>query len=334
MNYDFNKILTNAVRRYFVLVLLAALVFHAWTAIAKGDSSGNDAVVTGQTMTIKLFTNLLRPLQPQNYERELVIYLPAEYVNDPTKTGRFPVIYLLHGSPGTPNDFSKNGHWQILLEQSAKQEGFKPPILVAPNGNYTAAAFGDSEWLNSADGQNRFEDFIVHQVVPYIDQHYRTLATPRSRVIGGVSEGGYGAVNIALHNPGVFGNVMALSGYYVNDGSGWARKTMGHNKDFLSYNSPLSVLNDPVDVAKWLSDWQTQRYFVASGLSENRYTLESQELVEELRDHHISAELFQVEGKHGWALWNALFVAGIKNIFAGGTDTAGAGATVSRTTQR
>jgi len=285
--------------------------------IAKSDpneASGGD-ILTGQIVTVKLFTNLVKPLKSQDYERVIDIYLPAAYVNDVTKTQRFPVIYLLHGSPGYPKDFTSNGHWQIYLEQTAAANGFVAPILVAPDGNYTQAAFGDSEWLNSDDGQNKFEDFVVDQVVPWIDQHYRTIASAQGRVIGGVSEGGYGAVNIALHNPTVFSNVLALSGYYNNDGSGWARKMMGHNKEFLAYNSPLLFINSPEAQQKFAAEWQQQHYFIGSGLDENRYTTESAEMVDELHDHGISADICQVDGKHSWALWNTLFIAGITNIF-------------------
>jgi enterochelin esterase-like enzyme len=299
-----------------VIVLLVLSVISLSVLKADPTVPTVDGTPVGQLVQVKIFTNIIRPLKPQDYEREIDIYLPAAYVNDKTHSLRFPVAYLLHGSPGNPYDFNKHGSWQILLEQTAQADDFMPPILVAPDGNYVGAAFGDSEWLNSADGSNRFEDFVDNQVVPWMDQHYRTIATPQGRMIGGVSEGGYGAVNIALHTPAVFGNVLALSGYYNNDGSGWARKTMGHNKDFLAFNSPLAYLNSPAAGTKLLTTWQTQHYFIGSGLDENRYTTESAELVDALHAHKVSADLCQVEGKHSWELWSTLFVAGIANIYS------------------
>jgi enterochelin esterase-like enzyme len=298
-----------------VCALFSLLFLLSSAVLAAPDPNFSD-LPAGQIVHVKIFTTMLRPVRSQDYERDIEIYLPAAYVNDKTRAMRFPVAYLLHGSPGSPTDFTDHGRWQLYLEKTAKADDFLPPILVSPNGNYTAAAFGDSEWLNSADGENRFEDFIVTQVVPWVDQHYRTIATAQGRIIGGVSEGGYGAVNIALHAPSVFGNILALSGYYNNDGSGWARKTMGHNKDFIAYNSPLWFINSPAANAKFLSQWQLQHYFIASGLDENRYTTESAEMVDALRAHNISAHLCQVAGKHSWELWNTLFVDGIANLYS------------------
>ena len=228
-----STLLRDTARAVVILTAAFSVIGAPTPAAAQAADGASITTSAGQIVIIKIFTNLLRPLRPQDYERDIDIYLPYDYIHGTDKNQRFPVVYLLHGSPGNPYDFVKHGHWQIFSEQAATANNFVAPILVAPDGNYAEAAFGDSEWLNSADSLNRFEDFVVDQVVPYIDQHYRTIATPDGRVIGGVSEGGYGAVNIALHNPAVFGSVIALSGYYTNDGSGWARRIMGHNKEFL-----------------------------------------------------------------------------------------------------
>jgi enterochelin esterase-like enzyme len=279
-------------------------------------SQSDVAVPNGKMIKTTIFTNLVKPLKPQENEREVDIYLPAAYVHDVSKTQRFSVVYLLHGSPGNPTDFFKHGHWQVFLEQTAANEGFVPPLLVAVDGNYTQAAFGDSEWTNSADGENRFEDFVADEVVPMIDHEFRTIPTAQARTIAGVSEGGYGAVNIALHDPEEFGNVIALSGYYLNDGSGWARRIMGHNQQFLSYNSPLAFVNSPEAVTKFLLEWRKQHYFIGSGLDEKRYTTESKGLADSLTDHGIPNDLCQLDGKHSWELWNTLFITGVTDIFS------------------
>jgi S-formylglutathione hydrolase FrmB len=316
-----------------IILILIGSVFAPNTE-AKSSVSDDDLTPNGQLFKVQIFTNIIKPLKPQDFEREVNIYLPAAYISDRTNRRRFPVLYLLHGSPGRPDDFFEYGHWQIFLEQSAAKYGYTPPILVAPNGNYTEAAFGDSEWLNSADGANRFEDFIVDQVVPWIDQHYRTIASQQGRAIGGVSEGGYGAVNITLHNPDTFSNVLALSGYYNNDGSGWARRMMGHNRDFLANNSPLAYINSADAEAIHTKDWSSVHFFIGSGLDEKRYTTESTEMVAQLNAHNVDADLYQLDGKHSWTLWNSLFDAGLKNIYASGKSVAPGSSTESvQTTQ-
>ena len=63
------------------------------------------------------------------------------------------------------------------------------------------------------------EDAIVDDLVPYVDAHYRTIADPANRTLAGISDGGYGAANIALHHPDVFGKVLSLGGFFMADKS-------------------------------------------------------------------------------------------------------------------
>ena len=55
---------------------------------------------------------------------------------------------------------------------------------------------------------------MVDDVVPFVDAHLATVATPKGRVLAGLSAGGFGAVYIALRHPGVFGAVESWSGYF------------------------------------------------------------------------------------------------------------------------
>lgn len=273
----------------------------------------------GTLLKIYIPTTLVRPSRPGDFKREVDIYLPAAYINDVGQDLRFPVIYLLHGSPGRPTDFEKNGHWPIFFEENLGTNSLGPAILVAPDGNYNAAAYGDSEWINSYDGRDRYEDFVVDQVVPYIDSHFRTIAVAKDRIICGVSEGGFGAVNIGLHRPTVFGSILACSGYYLNDGSGWARRIMGSDPSYLAYNSPYNYVDDPNALTKYLAFWRAQHYFIGSGLDEKRYTVESAEIADELKLHDIPVVLYQTNGKHGWGLWNTLFAEGLSSLFPAST---------------
>jgi S-formylglutathione hydrolase FrmB len=298
-----------------VVVFILALAIPFATIADEDESVPAQREQGGQHLKLEIYTTLMRPIRSQDYEREVDVYLPAAYVNDTTMQQRFPVIYLLHGSPGKPTDFEKNGHWPELMEQNINQNGLGPAILVSPDGNFLGAEFGDSEWLNSSNGEDRYEDFVVDQVVPYIDAHYRTIASAKGRIIGGVSEGGFGAVNIALHRPTVFSAVLACSGYYNNDGSGWARRAMGHDKAFLAYNSPLSYIDDPNAVEKFLPFWQSEKFFIGSGVDEKRYSVESAEMADKLRNRKIPLILYQPVGRHGWELWNNLFITGLKDLY-------------------
>src|SRR5438128_1169491 len=81
--------------------------------------------------------------------------------------------------------------------------------VAGPSGRY------DGEWTGV------WERFVVAGVVPWTDAHLPTIASPAGRTIAGPSAGGYGAVDIALRHPDLFGTVESWSGYFspLRDGS-------------------------------------------------------------------------------------------------------------------
>jgi len=132
------------------------------------------------------------------------IYLPAAYAAEPQR--RFPVVYFLHGYDDTPAPRVAEIIQQMMDEQLAAH-AVEPMIVVAPNGlNKLLGSF----YTNSSATGN-WEDFVVQDVVAFVDSHYRTLASPDSRGISGQSMGGYGSLMLAFRHPDVFGYVYAMS---------------------------------------------------------------------------------------------------------------------------
>jgi enterochelin esterase-like enzyme len=66
-----------------------------------------------------------------------------------------------------------------------------------------------------------WEDYLVRDVVPWVDRHFPAIAAGRGRILAGLSAGGYGAVDIGLRHPGTFGTLEAWSGSFTapHDGS-------------------------------------------------------------------------------------------------------------------
>jgi S-formylglutathione hydrolase FrmB len=125
-----------------------------------------------------------------------------------------PVIYLLHGYPGTARDAFRSGLAAILNRRLA--EGYPPVVVACPDGNGEHHA--DTEWANSRNGSDRVMSRVLSDVAAVEGNRRRSRAL---RVIAGFSMGGYGAMNIAMQNPGMFGSVVTISGYFVvNDLSG------------------------------------------------------------------------------------------------------------------
>jgi S-formylglutathione hydrolase FrmB len=120
-----------------------------------------------------------------------------------------PVIYLLHGYPGGARDAFANGLAAILNRRL--EEGYPPVVVACPDGN--GEHHSDTEWANAWNGSDQVMSRVVSSDVAAVEGSRRRPAW--RRVIAGFSMGGYGAMNIAMQNPGVFGQVVSISGYFV-----------------------------------------------------------------------------------------------------------------------
>lgn len=145
--------------------------------------------------------------------RDLLIWLPPAYGTD----RKFPVVVLSDGAnifdPATSFtgvDWAAD-EWVTAL----RMEGvFPEAIIVAvchPEGyNEDNITFRDFD-LSPELGGAAYAEFLVHELIPHLDTHYRTLAEPSARILGGASLGGLLAFYTALHHPGVFGKFACLS---------------------------------------------------------------------------------------------------------------------------
>ena len=138
-------------------------------------------------------------------DQEVLIYLPPSYSSAPDR--RFPVFYLLHGYTGVPEAWTLGMKLPEIMDRLIASGAAREMIVVMPNGKNK---YLGSMYSNSSVSGN-WEDYIVRDVVNYVDGHYRTLARPGSRGIAGHSMGGYGALMLAMKHPDVFSAVYALS---------------------------------------------------------------------------------------------------------------------------
>jgi putative tributyrin esterase len=129
------------------------------------------------------------------------ILLPPSY--DAEKSRRFPVLYFLHGLGGDAQMLISSGA-MTDIEDSWESGELGHFLIVTPNAD-------TSFYINSIDGQDRYEDFFLREFMPFIESHYRTLPGRRNRAIGGISMGGYGALHLAFSHPQLFAAVTASS---------------------------------------------------------------------------------------------------------------------------
>lgn len=232
--------------------------------------------------------------------RAFSLYLPPSYFSADATEQSYPVIYLLHGVPGGSTDWFSAAHASDVADALAVGRVAREAIIVCPDGN--GPTYHVSAWVNSFDNKQRMEDSIATDLVEYIDSHYRTIADADDRAIGGLSEGGFGAVNIALHRPDVFSTVMSLDGFYQTDNRTPAFGRGKASAGYQHYNSPFYYLQS----AQGQAAGHQLRFVIAVGKQDSFYK-NGQSFVQELTTLGMSVEVMQTDGGHNWAQWGNQF---------------------------
>lgn len=134
-------------------------------------------------------------------ETKVRVLLPDGYRADDGR--RYPVLYLLHGAGGNETDWTDDG-------AAARATAGRPVIVVMPDGG---RAGWYTDWSNDgAGGPPAWERYHVRELIPLIDQRFRTVAARRGRAIAGLSMGGFGAFSYAARHPDLFTAAASYSG--------------------------------------------------------------------------------------------------------------------------
>jgi S-formylglutathione hydrolase FrmB len=143
-------------------------------------------------------------LEGDAVDRDVFVFLPPSYSKD--KHRRYPVVYALHGYSIGAEQWTHEIHVPQTLEGAFAQGG-KEMIVVLPDSKTMHNGSMYSTSITTGD----FENFIAHDVVTWIDAHYRTIPHRESRGLVGHSMGGYGASRIGMKHPDVFGSLYIMS---------------------------------------------------------------------------------------------------------------------------
>lgn len=128
------------------------------------------------------------------------IYVPK--VAREAGTGRYPVLYWLHGTGGGLKGIAPLA---ASFDQAIAVGKIPPIYVVFPNG------LGTGMWVDSKDGRRPVETMLIGELIPEIDAHFRTIAAPEGRVLEGFSMGGYGAARIGFKHSHLFAAISILA---------------------------------------------------------------------------------------------------------------------------
>jgi S-formylglutathione hydrolase FrmB len=139
--------------------------------------------------------------------REVWVYRPG--VPD---SATLPVLYFLHGLPGSATDLAGTG-LEANLDAAFVSGRLAPFVVVSPDGNSIGAS--DPEWADSVDGTVGLESFVTGELISAVEGSNRRSRA--NRAIAGFSMGGFGAMNLALRHPDLYGQLVSIAGYFHLD---------------------------------------------------------------------------------------------------------------------
>ena len=223
-------------------------------------------------------------------EMKYRVLLPCFYQSG---SGRFPVLYLLHGLYG---DYV---NWDTRTNLGRYALRYQL-IVVMPDA-------GDSWYTNSAtDPKDKFEDYIAKDLIAEIDGKFRTLRDRHSRGIAGLSMGGYGALKIALRYHGDFVFAGSLSGA-LNAPLELGDKRPEFRDQLLKVFGPLGSMvradNNLFSLFQSANTKDLPYFYLACGSADD-FLQVNRDFAAQLSPRGVAYEYHETAGGHGWDYWD------------------------------
>lgn len=268
-------------------------------------------------------------------EKQFHVYLPAGYQDSDQ---RYPVVYMLHGLSGNESN------WRRLGIGDAADEVGLDAIIVMPDGDdgfysnwvseveYDTCLRGSRPFGQELDmrtycvRQAHYEDYIVQDLVAHVDATYRTIPERDARAIGGLSMGGFGALQLAMKHPDLFGATASHAGVasllyqgpspyqrdqvvLTEDPRGYIEQAGAFGRHFERiWGDDIATwrAHDPATLAAGLTDGQLAIYLDCGDEDEFKLHLGNQYLHDLLTEHGITHTFELIPGgKHDARFWTS-----------------------------
>lgn len=185
-------------------------------------------------------------LEGESVDRDVIVFLPPSYSKD--KHRKYPVLYALHGYSIGAEQWTHEIHVPQTIE-GAFALGSKEMIVVLPDSK---TVYGGSMYSRSQTTGD-FEQFIAHDLVSYIDAHYRTIPDRKSRGLVGHSMGGYGALRIGMKYPDVYGALYVMSPCCLS-----VHRPDPASPQEKAFENAVAGMKSPADAANFNFFWKAQ----------------------------------------------------------------------------
>jgi enterochelin esterase-like enzyme len=259
----------------------------------------SNVVATATTVADKKWTHgvtahLAMPDRGSGFGRsDALVWLPPQYFQDPFE--RFPVVYLFHGSPGVPGDWFRGGEAPQTAAAFAKSG--HPVIIVAPRMSH--AWLDDPECVNGI--HEKVETHLLDDVIPTVDSTLRTIANRDGRTFGGMSAGGYCALNLGLRNRTIVSSIIDMSGLTGPTHAGGLTTLFG--PDTPGQKADIRA-NSPAAYVPTLAAGPPMRIWMDTGSGDTQVLDEMRPVAAELASKSgIDLQFRMREGEHTFYVW-------------------------------
>ncbi len=233
------------------------------------------------------------------------VYLPPAYEES---TMNFPVLYLLHGYSDDDTGWVQFGQVKRIADQAFASHDAAQTIIIMPDGGVTW-------YVNTADGKQPYEDFLVKELIPHVDSEFRTREDRQFRAVAGLSMGGFGALMLGLRHPELFSSSGVLSAGVLTDdeilamnGDQWNRMFgLPFGKDLegkkrLEGNYGQYTPQAMIDAYKKKD--HTTRFYIDCG-DDDFLILGNLALHAQMIKAEIPHEFRVRDGGHSWSYWRS-----------------------------
>jgi len=223
-----------------------------------------------------------------------LIYLPPQYHKPSLSHTRFPVVELLHGSPGKPANWVVTLKVARIADELISRHLMGPLVLVMPSIN---AGHHYQECVNGSAAAD--DTYLATDVPNDVRAHFRVSRVPAEWGLAGYSSGGYCAANLSLRHRSAYGAAAILDGYY-RAADGAAALALGNNPQALTANSPL-------DVARRLpaGTQPLPAYWIEAGTGANGDYLRARDFIAAMKNLEQVSFVVEPRAGHNFYAWSA-----------------------------
>jgi enterochelin esterase-like enzyme len=267
------------------------------TAVLGKVTGGRTAAQLGETVRFSVAGS------SSHIVRTVYVFLPPQYFQAAFRSRRFPVVELISGSPGQPQDWINVVGIVDSYETLLRDHLVKPVALVMPDPNGSRQV--SMQCLNVVHGPQD-ATYLAWDLPDYLSQTLRLQPSGPAWGIAGYSEGGYCAANLALLYPHRYGYAGVLSGYFVpsDDRLGDPLRIVN---PFLG-SAELRRMNTPLDRVPALSlAVKIPQFWLGAGSSNHRDVIAAQHFQRVILARQPDVVLdIEPGGTHTMATWRAL----------------------------